>query len=50
MDKVSEVNLCLYGVALCSQAFKRYRIAGNFRGIQFLRFSRLTGKPQKLNP
>ena len=27
-----------------------YRIAGNFRGIQFLRFSRLTGKPRKLNP
>ena len=27
-----------------------YRIAGNFRGIQFSRFSRLTGKPRKLNP
>ena len=24
------------------------RIAGNFRGVQFLRFSRLIGKPQKL--
>ena len=27
-----------------------HRIAGNFRGIHFLRFSRLTGKPRKLNP
>ena len=27
-----------------------YRIAGNFRGIQFSRFSQLTGKPRKLNP
>ena len=27
-----------------------YRKAGNFRGIQFSRFSRLTGKPRKLNP
>ena len=26
-----------------------YRIAGNFRGVQFLRFSRLIGKPRKLN-
>ena len=29
---------------------EEYRIAGNFRGIQFSRFSRLTGKPRKLNP
>ena len=27
-----------------------YSIAGNFRGITFLQFSRLTGKPRKLNP
>ena len=27
-----------------------YRIAGNFRGIQFSRFSRLSGEPRKLNP
>ena len=31
-------------------AANNYRIAGNFRGIQFSRFSRLTGKPRKLNP
>ena len=27
-----------------------YRIAGNFRGVQFSQFSRLIGKPRKLNP
>ena len=27
-----------------------YRMAGNFRGSQFSRFSRLTGNPRKLNP
>ena len=27
-----------------------YRMAGNFRGSQFSRFSRLTGDPRKLNP
>ena len=26
------------------------RMAGNFRGSQFSRFSRLTGDPRKLNP
>ena len=30
--------------------FGGYRIAGNFRGIQFSWFSRLTGKSRKLNP
>ena len=29
---------------------KNYRMAGNFRGSQFSRFSRLTGDPRKLNP
>ena len=29
---------------------KGYRMAGNFRGSQFSRFSRLTGDPRKLNP
>ena len=33
-----------------NSAVNNYRIAGNFRGIQFSRFSRLTGKPRKLNP
>ena len=27
-----------------------YSVAGNFRGVQISRFSRLIGKPQKLNP
>ena len=27
-----------------------YRIAGNFRGVQFSLFLRLIGKPRKLNP
>ena len=27
-----------------------YRMAGNFRGSQFSRFSRLTGDPRKLYP
>ena len=27
-----------------------YRIAGNFRGVQFPRFSQLIDKPRKLNP
>ena len=28
----------------------KYRIAGNFRGIQFSWFSRMTVEPRKLNP
>ena len=27
-----------------------YRIAGNFRGVQFSRFSRLISEPRKLDP
>ena len=34
----------------CTCVTHIYRIAGNFRGIQFSQFSRLTGKPRKLNP
>jgi hypothetical protein len=29
---------------------KNYRIAGNFRGVQFLRFSRISGYLRKVDP
>ena len=35
---------------LCQAVHRRYRIAGNFRGIQFSWFSRMTVEPRKLNP
>ena len=42
----------LWRVGACNTARQIescYRIAGNFRGVQFLRFSQLVDKPRKLN-